>query len=152
MKICSCAIKRNDYVQQGEGRRSHLLPSKLLWVTNRPLGNGWLLMDMRDYPSQSAIFWTDHHKTDLENKHSQCDLLPSGSCFGIPQYWFNCYRNSDESLWHFFNLMCSICYIVLKVHWIYLPSLVLYLSFINCLLFPVYEAACESKTIFPVTQ
>ncbi len=161
MQICSWAIKRNDYVQQGEGRRSHLLPSKLLWVTNRLLGNGWLLMGMRDCPFLSSILeqtmikqawkiniqsltcsllvaasWS--HEADLTDEYS------SSLCSETVEFWW---KTAARSL---ANLLRSICYIVLKVHWIYVWSIMLYLSFIDCLLSPVYEAACMSKTIFPM--
>lgn len=173
MQICSRGHKEKWLCAAGRegGRRSHLLPSKLLWVTNRPLGNGWLLMGLKDCPSQSTIFeQTVIKRARRINIHSlTCSLqvIASGSRrvdltgrqtpFSLPPPPGSETVESEERLQHLQHVVWQIyCvpFAILSLNCIEFISLsiVLCLSFIDCLLSPIYVAACMSKTIFSTRQ
>lgn len=131
------------------------------WQTDHQ-GNGWLLMGMRNWPSQSIVFeqTTIKHAWKINLHSVTCSV-----CFRPPQGRINCWTKSFSSLGSetvefslhtaphsLANLFYSIYYIVLKVYWVYLLSIVLHLSFVDCLLSLVYVAACTSKVIFQMRR
>lgn len=132
-------------------------PNYYEWQTDHGI-NGWLLNERLPLPNR--LFRIDHHETEAQkiniptltlwlqvvaSASPRADLTIRQTLIFPPQA---VKLLSIDERPNFAHLLCSICDTVLEAYGNDLLSIVLCLSFIACLLSPVYVAACTSnKTI-----